>query len=176
MPTTKSSDQPQHIQHIPHEGKSRRETHKASCQCAAVKFEVTLNTPLHMDNQCPCALCQNQLYELLYPARKDVVFTQGADNLKEFILPLREKQIHKFCKSCGARVMIDLQKMKAGETDPEKDVVAINKRDFVHPLIDWEIMAQMKLAFEEAEDRQKAENEASERKPQNQSSGTPVSV
>ncbi|KAB8302051.1 hypothetical protein EYC80_005503 [Monilinia laxa] len=38
---------------------------------------------------------------------------------------------HRFCKSCGSSIMIDLRRPEAfGEADPRKDMVGINVRNF----------------------------------------------
>lgn len=56
-----------------------RTTHTAQCHCGAVKFTVTLKWPFpkYPVNKCSCSICTHTGYLLVYPARRDVVFTRG---------------------------------------------------------------------------------------------------
>jgi hypothetical protein len=54
-------------------------THKANCHCGAVRYTVTLPQPFpeYKINQCNCSICEKNGYLLVYPIRRDLVFTQG---------------------------------------------------------------------------------------------------
>ncbi|KAH8602873.1 hypothetical protein B0O99DRAFT_604554 [Bisporella sp. PMI_857] len=54
-----------------------RTTHPASCHYGAVKFDVTLKWPFsrYPVNKCNCSICVCMGYLVVYPARRDVVFT-----------------------------------------------------------------------------------------------------
>ena len=54
-------------------------TPKANCHCGAVRFTVTLKYPFpkYEINKCNCSICTKNGYLLVYPPRKDVVWTQG---------------------------------------------------------------------------------------------------
>lgn len=58
---------------------SERTTHAAQCHCGTVKFNVTLKWPFpkYPVNVCSCSICHQMGYVLVYPARRDVVFTEG---------------------------------------------------------------------------------------------------
>ena len=146
---------------------NRRTTYKASCHCGAVRFTVALPVPFpeYEINRCNCSVCTKNGYLLVYPTRKDVVFSQGTniscrlsafdwknfstsflDVLAPSHFSLNEKEItstigyenlanylfgakkkpHKFCKTCGTSILIDFKRMEYGETDPEKDNLAVN--------------------------------------------------
>lgn len=61
------------------EDTKERTTHEASCHCGAVQFEVTLKYvfPKYPINRCTCSICVKNGYMLVYPCRRDVVFTRG---------------------------------------------------------------------------------------------------
>lgn len=58
---------------------AERTTHQAQCHCGAVKFSVILKWPFpqYPINKCTCSICMHNGYFLVYPARRDVVFTEG---------------------------------------------------------------------------------------------------
>ena len=60
-----------------------RTTHAAQCHCGAVKYDVTLKYPFpkYTVNKCTCSICTHLGYLLVYPCRRDVVFTQGRATL-----------------------------------------------------------------------------------------------
>lgn len=108
-----------------------RTTHEAQCHCGAVKYDVTLNRPFpkYPVNRCNCTICTQLGYLLVYPSRQDVIFHQGYDNLGSYAFNTKTKS-HRFCKSCGTSIMIDFQRNLQGETDPAKDILAVNVRNF----------------------------------------------
>ena len=55
----------------------------------------------------------------------------GYDNLTDYLFGPKKKH-HKFCKTCGTSVLIDFKRMDYGETNPEKDTLAVNVR-FLSP-------------------------------------------
>ena len=61
------------------EDTDERTTHEASCHCGAIQFEVTFKYPFpkYPINTCNCSICTKNGYLLVYPLRRDVVFTQG---------------------------------------------------------------------------------------------------
>jgi hypothetical protein len=56
-----------------------RTLYPAKCHCGAVKFSVTLKYPFpkYPVNKCTCSMCTHTGYLLVYPSRRDVVFTEG---------------------------------------------------------------------------------------------------
>jgi hypothetical protein len=61
----------------------------------------------------------------------------GYDNLGSYAFNTKTKS-HRFCKSCGSSIMIDFQRPQQGETDPTKDILAVNVRlafPFSFPLL-----------------------------------------
>lgn len=61
------------------EDTDERTTHKASCHCGAIQFEVTLKYafPKYPINKCTCSICTKNGYLFVYPCRRDVIFTRG---------------------------------------------------------------------------------------------------
>ena len=51
----------------------------------------------------------------------------GYDDLGSYAFNTKSKA-HKFCKTCGSSILIDFQRSEQGETDPAKDIVAVNVR------------------------------------------------
>ena len=65
---------------IPHtRSNGKLTTHKANCHCGTVCFTVTLKYPFpeFKINKCNCSICSKNGYLLVYPTRKDVVWTRG---------------------------------------------------------------------------------------------------
>jgi hypothetical protein len=58
---------------------AERTTHKASCHCGTVKYDVTLKYPFpkYPVNNCNCSVCFQNGYLFVYPCRRDVVFKEG---------------------------------------------------------------------------------------------------
>ena len=55
----------------------------------------------------------------------DALLNAGYDNLGSYAFNTKTKS-HRFCKSCGTSIMIDFQRNLQGETDPAKDILAVN--------------------------------------------------
>lgn len=51
----------------------------------------------------------------------------GEDNLGSYAFNTKTKN-HRFCKSCGSSILIDFLRSEQGETDPAKDIIAVNVR------------------------------------------------
>lgn len=49
----------------------------------------------------------------------------GYDNLGSYAFNTKTKS-HQFCKSCGSSILIDFLRSEQGETDPAKDILAVN--------------------------------------------------
>jgi hypothetical protein len=67
------------IMYVEETSPEERTTHAASCHCGAVQYDVTLKYPFpkYPVNKCTCSICFNNGYLLVYPCRRDVVFTKG---------------------------------------------------------------------------------------------------
>ncbi|KZP15394.1 hypothetical protein FIBSPDRAFT_750414, partial [Athelia psychrophila] len=78
--------------------------YKANCHCSAVTFTVRL-CPLSTLKlgECNCSICTRNGYLMVYPARENVEYHTGADNLTEFRFA-SETGVHKFCKTCGSSI------------------------------------------------------------------------
>lgn len=130
-----------------------RTTHAASCHCGAVQFNVTLNRPFpsYPVNRCTCTICSSTGYLLVYPCRRDIEWVQGNplllepgeisqlmlrkgyENLQDYVWNTK-RVAHKFCKTCGTRIGVDFRFAEGGQTDPAKDIFAINVYEFfIHP-------------------------------------------
>ncbi|TVY83332.1 Centromere protein V [Lachnellula suecica] len=111
---------------------TERTTHTGACQCGAVQYTVTLKHPFpkYPVNACSCSMCTRNGYLFVYPKRKDFEITQGEDNLTSYTFNSHTRP-HMFCKTCGSSLLIDFRKSEQGETDPRKDIIALNVRNFV---------------------------------------------
>jgi hypothetical protein len=84
-------------------------SYPANCHCGAVKFTVRVpSLTNHKVNSCNCSICDRNGYLLLYPAREEVIFHSGHDNLSSYLFGTKRKS-HKFCPNCGSSVFIDFQ-------------------------------------------------------------------
>ncbi|TVY89534.1 hypothetical protein LAWI1_G004431 [Lachnellula willkommii] len=81
---------------------SEHTSYTGACHCGAVKFNVTLKCPFpkYPVNACSCSACIRNGYLFVYPKRSDFEITQ------------------------------DFQLAQQGETDPRKDILALNVRNF----------------------------------------------
>jgi hypothetical protein len=77
-----------------------RTTHAAQCHCGAVKYSVTLMWPFprYTVNRCTCSICTQNGYLLVYPARQDVVFSEGELSVTRFRFAISTSSL-----SCGAK-------------------------------------------------------------------------
>jgi hypothetical protein len=101
-----------------------KKVYKAQCHCGDVKFTVALpplETGATKVNQCNCSICTKKGYLLVYPTRKDVIFTAGEENLSEYFFGNKNKP-HRFCPNCGTSSLIDFGNME----EPEKNFLAIS--------------------------------------------------
>jgi len=84
-------------------------SYDANCHCGAVRYTVTTHS---LDTQkvarCNSSICTKNGYLLVYPARRDVVFHQGYDQLKSYQFGNKNVE-HKFCPTCGSSVLIEVQ-------------------------------------------------------------------
>ncbi|WP_448212419.1 GFA family protein [Colwellia sp. MEBiC06753] len=71
------------------------------CHCGAVRFEVTVDEPIEVDN-CNCSICQKSgfLHLIVPKARFNLI--QGQDQLTTFTFNTGVAQ-HYFCKVCGIK-------------------------------------------------------------------------
>ena len=81
-------------------------TYKAGCMCGAVQLEITGDPAVQAF--CHCSSCRGWLSApihaaALWPATS-VKVTKGADNLG--LYKRTENSHRKFCKSCGAAVLV----------------------------------------------------------------------
>ncbi|ESZ98907.1 hypothetical protein SBOR_0765 [Sclerotinia borealis F-4128] len=110
-----------------------RTTHEGSCHCGVITFTVTLKWPFpkYTVNQCTCSVCTQHGYLLVYPMRTDIKFLDDSDlkmGTYKFGHGIAD---HRFCTHCGSSIMVDLRRPEVfGESDPRKDIVAINIRTF----------------------------------------------
>ncbi|ATZ46360.1 hypothetical protein BCIN_01g09710 [Botrytis cinerea B05.10] len=110
-----------------------RTTHEGGCHCGAVTFTVTLKWPFpkYTVNSCTCSICTHNGYLLVYPMRQDVKFSGDSEENMGSYKWRHKVADHRFCKTCGSSIMIDLRRPEIfGETDPRKDMVGINVRNF----------------------------------------------
>ena len=49
----------------------------------------------------------------------------GEENLASYAFKTKTKE-HKFCRTCGSSILIDLRRDAEGETDPRRDILAVN--------------------------------------------------
>ncbi|KAF7906550.1 hypothetical protein EAF00_000829 [Botryotinia globosa] len=110
-----------------------RTTHEGNCHCGAIAFTVTLKWPFprYTVNSCTCSICTRNGYLLVYPMRQDVKFLGDSEEKMGSYKWGHKVADHRFCKTCGSSIMIDLRRPETfGETDPRKDMVGINVRNF----------------------------------------------
>jgi len=120
-----------HITVVEETPKSEHTSHTGACHCGTVKFNVTLKYPFpkYPVNACSCSVCIRNGYLFVYPKRSDFEITQGYENLTSYTFNTCTR-FHKFCKTCGSSILIDFRLAEQGETDPRKDILALNVRNF----------------------------------------------
>jgi len=124
---------------------AERTTHQSSCYwgCPILHHAlvVFLKYPI---NKCNYSICTQNGYLFVYPCRRDVVFTTVAlltphhphlfecshisleyENLASYRFNTKEKP-YKFCKTCGTSILADFDRANLGQTDPEKDILAVS--------------------------------------------------
>jgi hypothetical protein len=95
------------------------QTHKGSCHCGAVTYDVITN--LEKVIECNCSHCARKGLVLTFVPASDFTLITGEDNLTEYLF--NKKHIHHlFCKTCGVQAF-------GNATNAEgKTTVAINVR------------------------------------------------
>lgn len=76
-------------------------THKGSCHCGAVAYEVEAPEDLEV-TECNCSICSRSGYlHLIVPASRFHLL-RGRDNLTTYTFDTGEAR-HLFCKTCGIK-------------------------------------------------------------------------
>lgn len=92
-------------------------THKGSCHCSAVTYEVT--TEFTEGIRCNCSHCSRKGFLLSFVPESKFELKSGADNLTRY--QFNTKHIdHLFCKTCG------VQSFSSGKDGQGNRMVAIN--------------------------------------------------
>ena len=115
-------------------------TYQAGCMCGAVQLEITGEPAVQAF--CHCSSCRGWLSApihaaALWPATS-VKVTKGADNLG--LYKKTENSHRKFCRSCGAAVLVDHPGM--GMVDvPAGSVAGLSYKPAVHVHYGEKVMA-----------------------------------
>lgn len=93
----------------------------ANCHCAAIKLKVKL-PPLQSQEiiSCNCSICCKNGYLNVRPNKKDIVFVQGEDVIKDYQFGKKQHN-HKFCPLCGSSILIE-------PLDEDQEWMTINVR------------------------------------------------
>lgn len=76
-------------------------THKGSCHCGAVSYEV--EAPEHLEvSECNCSICSRAGYIHLIVPSSQFHLLSGEDNLETYSFDTHEAK-HMFCKTCGIK-------------------------------------------------------------------------
>lgn len=94
-------------------------THRGSCHCGAVAFEV--ETSLEGLVECNCSHCYRKGLTLAFTGRDQLRITKGEDATASYFFN-RHQIDHRFCKTCG------VQPFGFGTAPDGKPVAAINIR------------------------------------------------
>ncbi|APA06454.1 predicted protein [Sclerotinia sclerotiorum 1980 UF-70] len=124
---------PEFFSQVEETSAEERTTYEGGCHCGAITFTVTLKWPFpkYTVNSCNCSVCTHNGYLLAYPMRQDVKLSEGAEEKMGSYRWGNKIADHRFCKNCGNSILVDLCRPDAfGETDPRKDMIAINVRNF----------------------------------------------
>lgn len=76
-------------------------THKGSCHCGAVQYEVDADEDLQV-TECNCSICSRSGYLHLIVDKEQFRLLSGGDNLTEYTFDTHEAK-HLFCKTCGIK-------------------------------------------------------------------------
>ncbi len=76
-------------------------THKGSCHCGAVKYEVDADEDLQV-TECNCSICSRSGYLHLIVDKEQFRLLSGSENLTEYTFDTHEAK-HLFCKTCGIK-------------------------------------------------------------------------
>jgi len=77
-----------------------QKTHKASCHCKAVKFEVDLPNGLVKPHRCDCSFCRMRGAIVSGVALEDLRILEGVDKLTLYQFNTKTAK-HYFCSACG---------------------------------------------------------------------------
>jgi len=77
-----------------------RLTHKGSCHCGAVQFDVKLTDELKTARRCTCSMCSRRGAVAVSAELKDIDFIKGEDKLTLYTFGSGVAQ-HYFCSICG---------------------------------------------------------------------------
>ncbi|MEK7639285.1 MAG: GFA family protein [Patescibacteria group bacterium] len=92
-------------------------THKGSCHCGAVTYEVTADFAEGM--KCNCSHCLRKGFLLAFVPEASFTLLSGTDNLTTY--QFNKKHIdHTFCKTCG------VQSFARGHDGKGNYMIAIN--------------------------------------------------
>ena len=92
-------------------GAAEEVTYPACCHCGKIRFMVTMPPLDTLDVvSCNCSICAINGYLNVYPLRTKVVFQSGLDDLASYRYG-KETRAHKFCKTCGTSLLIDLDRV-----------------------------------------------------------------
>lgn len=75
-------------------------THKGSCHCGAVEFEVKLEGEIDKVRHCDCSLCRRRSAFVASATLENLTVTKGAENLALYQFNTGTAK-HYFCKNCG---------------------------------------------------------------------------
>ncbi|WP_455202874.1 GFA family protein [Kaarinaea lacus] len=76
-------------------------THKGSCHCGAVQYEVEAPADLQV-HECNCSICSRTGYLHLIVPKSHFHLLQGEDYLTTYTFDTHEAK-HKFCRVCGIK-------------------------------------------------------------------------
>jgi hypothetical protein len=76
-------------------------THKGSCHCGAVSYEVDADEDLRV-TECNCSICSRSGYLHLIVDKEQFRLLSGKDKLTEYTFDTHEAK-HLFCKTCGIK-------------------------------------------------------------------------
>lgn len=76
-------------------------THKGSCHCGAVTYEVDAPADLEV-TECNCSICSRSGYLHLIVEKEQFRLLSGEDNLTTYTFDTHEAK-HHFCKTCGIK-------------------------------------------------------------------------
>lgn len=75
-------------------------THKASCHCGAVQYELTLPNGLNDPRRCDCSMCRRRGAIVASVSLDGIKITKGEDKLSLYQFNTMTAK-HYFCSICG---------------------------------------------------------------------------
>ena len=79
---------------------ANRPTHKGSCHCGAVQFNVQLTDELNTARRCTCSMCSRRGAVAVSAELKDIEFILGQETLSVYSFGTGVAK-HYFCSTCG---------------------------------------------------------------------------